>query len=386
MRKTLLTIIVLASLALVAAILGQRLFTQSAGNHSPAAPGEFSPLAAREMKARGIVVPARWTQLRFPVGGQLAGLLVESGDAVSSGQVLARLDTTGLELQLKLAQSELELQEANLSQLQEGASEAELSAAQANYEAAVAAHEDLLAGPSPEETAIAQADLARAEISLQRAQAAYDAVSSLPNIGARPESVQLESATIDYQRAQAAYELATAGPDEAALKEADSQVASAKAQLETLQESPPLSEVRSAQASVSSAETNLARAQLKLEQATLRAPFDGTITSITDTQPPDIISEDTTALTLADLSTLQVETTDLDEWVAGNIAVGQTVDLLIPGLANRNLRGHIASIAEEPTIDPSGAVFYKTVIALGEEEPELRWGMTVQIQFGAVSK
>jgi len=347
--------------------------------------GEFLPLARQEVKARGIVVPLRWAELSFPTSGQLAEFTVTPSETVSTGQVLAQLETQDLKLQVQLAQSELALREADADQVQEGASESEIAAAQTGYEAAVAAYDEVQAGPGPEEMIIAEADLKRAEVALRRAQAAYDAVSSLPNIGARPESTHLESVTLDYQRAKAAYELAIAEPDEPALKQAEALIKSAKAELEALQKGTPPSKVRAAEASMAKARANLARAQLALKQAALRAPFQGTITS-TRAQPAGMIPAGTTVLTLADLSQLQVETTDLDEWGAANVAINQGVDLLIPGLANRSLRGHVIFVSREPTITPSGAVFYKAVVALDEGESDLRWGMTVQLQFGSLGE
>lgn len=384
MRRTLVTIAILAAVVLAVAIFGQRFFTRPTGEPGPVALGEFSPLAAQQIKARGVVVPLRWTQQSFPLGGQLAALAVRTGEAVSAGQILATLDTEDLELQVQLAQSELDLQKANLTRLQTVPSEAELAAAQASYDAAVAAYDRLQAGLSPEEMTIAEADLKRAEIALQRAQAAYDAISDLPNISARPESVQLQSATIDYQRARAIYELEIAGPDKAALKQAESLVASAKAQVDALQESASLSDLEAAQAGVSRAKASLARAQLTLEQATLCAPFDGTVTSVIDAQPAAIIPAGTTVLTVADLSQLQIETTDLDEWGVAHIALGQTVELVVPGLANRSLAGRLTFVSSEPTMTSDGAVFYKAIVVLDEDEPDLLWGMTVQVHFGTV--
>jgi len=383
MRKALITIVVLAIVVLAVAFVGQRLFTRPAKEPGPAALGEFTSYEGQEIAAVGIVVPVRWAKLSFPTSGQLEQLAIAAGDSVSAGQVVARLEKQGLELDIQLAQSELQAQEASLARLQEGGSVAEIAAVEASYEAAVAAYEKLEAGPSAEETAIAEADLKKAERALQRAQAAYDAVSSLPNIGARPESSQLESATIDYQRARAVYELAIAGPDKAALKQAESQVASAKAQLEALHAGAQPSEMQAAQASVARAKANLALAQLALEQAVLRAPFDGTVTSV-DAEPGEMLSPGGTVLTLADLGQLQAETTDLDEWTTANVTLNQTVDLLVPALNNRGLRGRLVSVAAEPTISASGAVFYKALIALDGQESDLRWGMTVRIKFGVV--
>jgi len=384
MRKTLVTIAILAAVVLVVATFGQRFFTRPTGEPGPVDLGEFSPLATQQIKARGVVVPLRWTQQSFPLSGQLAAITVRPGETVSAGQILATLDTEDLELQVQLAQSDLDLQMANLARLQKGPSEAELAAVQASCDAAVAAYDRLQAGLSPEEMTIAEADLKRSEIALQRAQAAYDAISNLPNIGARPESVQLQLATIDYQRAKAIYELEVARPDKASLKQAESLVASTKAQLDALQESTPLSDIEATQAGVSRARANLARAQLTLEQATLSAPFDGTVTSVIDAQPTAMIPAGTTVLTVADLSQLQIETTDLDEWGVAHIALGQTVELVVPGLANRSLDGRLTFVSSEPTTTSGGAVFYKAIVVLDEDDPDLLWGMTVQVHFGTV--
>jgi HlyD family secretion protein len=379
-RKVLLIVGILVIVVLGVGFIGPRILTRTPKEPGPAVLGESSPYDQQEMTTvRGIVVPARWAELSFPIGGQLQELMVAAGTTVSAGQILARLETQELELEVALAQSELETQEAKLARLHEGGSETEINAAKASYEAAVAAYEQLQAGPSKEEQIIAEADLKKAETALQRAQAAYDAVSRLPNIGARPESVQLEQATIDYQRAKAAHDLAIAGPDEVSLKQAESQVASAKAQLEELANAQP-SAIQAAQASVTRARINLQQAQLKFEQAALHAPFDGTVTSVADTHPGEMVQPGNTTVTLADLSRLHVETTELDEWSATNIPLTSVVNLLVPALGNRNLRGHLDFVASEPTLSPSGAVFYRAIVGLDEQDPRLRWGTSVRIR------
>jgi HlyD family secretion protein len=328
---------------------------------------------------RGVFVPVRWSKLSFHVGGPLEEIQVTTGMTVTAGQVLATLEHEELELQVRLAQNELQAQEAQLAELEQGVSQAEIDAAQAGYEAATAALEEVQAGPSDPDRALAEAELKRAETALQRAQSAYDAVSSMPDIGSRPQALQLEQATIDMQRAEAAYELALSGPSEAMLLEAQSRVASAKAQLEALTAAQPYA-LQAAQAGVTRARLALEQANLQLEQTTLYAPFDGTITSMEEIAPGDMVGAGTPVLTLADLSELQVEITDLDEWGAANVTVDQTVDLLVPALANRSLRGKVTFVATEPTLHSSGAVFYKAIASLDRQDPELRWGYSTRIR------
>jgi HlyD family secretion protein len=361
------------------AVVGPRLLKRSTTELGPASLSEATTQESQTyVTVRGTIVPARWAKLSFATSGPLAAISVTTGVTVSAGQVLASLETRELELDVDLAQSELSAQEAALAKLQSGASPQEVAAAQASYDAAVAAYDKLKAGPSAQEIAIAEAEFKLVERALQQAQGAYDAVKNSPDIAARPEALQLERATIDYQKAKATYELAIAGPDRAALKGAESQVASAKSQLQTLRAGAQPSEIQLAQANVSRAKASLARAQLALEQAVLRAPFDGVVTSLTTAQPGDAVSAGTIIATVADLRQLQVEIEDLDEWGAANIIMDQSVDLLVAALDNRTPRGRLSFVAQEPTFSASGAVFYWAIVTLEQQDPDLRWGMTVR--------
>lgn len=379
MRRAMLIVIMLAIVALAVALVGPRLLDRTAKEPGPASLSEAPAQEGQTyVTVRGTVVPTRWARLSFSLGGQLAEIGVTTGVTVSAGQVLASLESREMELDVELARSELAAQEASLARLLGGTSAAEVAAAQASYDAAVAAYEKLQAGPSTQEKAIAEAEFRTVERALQQAQAAYDSVRNRPDIGARPEALQLERATIDYRRAKATYELALAGADPATLKGAESQVASARSRLETLQADAQPSEVALAQANVSRAKASLARAQLVLEETVLRAPFAGVITSVTTAQPGEALSGGATIATLADLTQMQIEIGDLDEWGAANITMNQSVDLVVAALNNRTPRGRLSFVSQEPTLGASGAVFYRAIVTLEQQDPDLRWGMTVR--------
>lgn len=375
MKRAILAMFATAALVLAIALLGQRWFTRTLREPAPAALGEFSAREEEQVTARGMLVPVRWKRLSFDGSGRLATVAVKEGDQVSAGQELASLAMQELKLAAALARNELEAQQAVLSGLEKGESSAEFAAAQANYDAAVAAYDKLRSRPSPEEIAIAQVDLKKAEEAVHRAQGAYDAVRNLPDIGARYESVQLQNATLDYERAKVQYDLAVAKPDQAELKQAESQVAAAKARLDALP-----AELRAAQSAVARAELDVERAQLELDQATLHAPFTATVTTL-NAHAGDMISPGSPVLTLADLSELQVEIVDLDEWGAANVRLNQSVDLSVPSLGNLSLRGRLASLAVEPTLSSTGAAFYRATVTLEKQEAGLRWGMTISVKF-----
>jgi RND family efflux transporter MFP subunit len=66
----------------------------------------------------GTVRVQRETALAFNTGGRIAAINVREGDRVSKGQVLARLDPTGLDAALTSARAEVERAEADLRRLQ----------------------------------------------------------------------------------------------------------------------------------------------------------------------------------------------------------------------------------------------------------------------------
>jgi multidrug resistance efflux pump len=80
-------------------------------------------------------------------------------------------------------------------------------------------------------------------------------------------------------------------------------------------------------------------------------------------------------LVLGDLTTLQVETTDLDEIDVARVQPGQRADLTFDALPEKVLAGRVVRIAPMST-PGQGATTYKVVVEFEETDPALRWGMT----------
>ena len=128
--------------------------------------------------------------------------------------------------------------------------------------------------------------------------------------------------------------------------------------------------VRQAQASVEIAQANLA-------QATLAAPFDGTVTSLR-ILPGEFVSTDQAVLTLAALNALQVETTDLSERDLPNVHIGDTANIFVEAL-NHTIGGKVIRIS--PRADTVGGdVIFKVTIAPDAQPEGLLWGMTAEVE------
>jgi multidrug resistance efflux pump len=83
-------------------------------------------------------------------------------------------------------------------------------------------------------------------------------------------------------------------------------------------------------------------------------------------------------LTLADLTQLQVETTDLSERDVAGVQVGQAATVYVEAL-NQDIPGQVARIS--PLANTVGGdVVYTVVVDLNEHPEALRLGMSVEVE------
>jgi ABC-type lipoprotein export system ATPase subunit len=112
----------------------------------------------------------------------------------------------------------------------------------------------------------------------------------------------------------------------------------------------------------------------------LVAPWRGTITDI-PVHVGDTVPVGTVVVLVGDVSRLQVETTDVDEFIVGRVHPGRAVIVTIDALDQRQVRGRIRSVSLEPRRNEDGDDHYPTVIDLEFPPLELRSGMTVRVAF-----
>ena len=297
----------------------------------------------------------------------------------------------------------------------------EIAAAESAYNSAVSGYNSALAslnraknGPTKEELEILQSNLAKAKAAVDVAQAAYDRAggASNPNIGQLPQALQLQQATQDYQIALSNYnksvnpDATTVAQAQAAVAQASAQVAQAKSTLQNLQDQPNEQDIAQAQAQVDStkaqldlkkkgareqdirvaeirvdqAKTGVEQAKAQLAKATLIAPMDGTITEI-NIREGEIAPAGQPLFTIADLSNLKIQTTDLDEFGAAKVQVNQPAKIRVNAFTDKTLTGKVTEIADQSVLLASGDVSYPVTIVLDSQDPALRWGMTVKVEF-----
>jgi len=311
----------------------------------------------------GTLVPSGEVDLSFSSGGRLDEVVVEVGDEVQAGDVLARLDDTDAQSQVAQAEINLRLAELQLAGLTGTPDASDLAAAQYQLTSAQEALKDLLNGPSAEEIIIAQADMATAEKTLQQAQSAYDKVSWRPDAALSSQALDLWSATAAYDKAKANYEMAMAGASEEEIASARANVAQAQSNLDSLRSGGTSEEVETAQLNVEQARLNLESAQLALDETILTAPVSGTVTTVAASAREMVGTS--AMVTMADLSNPLMEFY-LDETDLELIAVGYEVEVTFDALPDAVFSGHVVRV-DPALVDMEGA---PAIQALARLEPE----------------
>jgi HlyD family secretion protein len=329
--------------------------------------------------ASGEVVAAQEAHMGFALAGQVETVEVNLGDEVAAGDPLISLESSTLQAGVAQAEAALEAARAQLTQLEAGPRPEDLAMADAAYANALAQYTRLEASPTDEERRIALATLRKAEAAVVQAQAAYDAIAWVEEVSEMPQTLALQLATLDYESALANYELVTRGATPEDLEAAWRNVKSAIAQADKLRAGATSEQLAIAQSAVAQAEAALELARATLNQATLTAPFSGAVADL-QVSPGQVVMPGQVVLTLADLSQLQVETTDLSERDVTEVQVGQEAMVYVEAL-NVDVPGRVARISPLAST-LGGDVVYTVVIALEGQPEGLRLGMSVEVEIG----
>lgn len=328
--------------------------------------------------AVGRIEPTAEVEMKFEIGGIVEEVLVKSGQSVTAGTVLARLNTDDLETEIWRAQTDLAQRQAELEQLFEPELAEKIASARAQVESARLKLAELEKGPDEDEITKAEAALAQKRIALKEAQWAYDQVSFRGDIGAMPQADELEQATLDYEAALADYNIAVRGPTEAELAEARASLASNRSSLAELLQQPSAAEIAARQAAVDRAQIDLAEKQGDLDKAGLVAPIDGVITAVNIEPGERALNEETSAaLVLADTSAYLLKV-EVDEMDVGRVKRNQPVTISLDALPEETFNGQVADIAPRPVDknDANSIVTYEVTITLAEEDARLLTGMS----------
>ena len=384
MKKTLVSLLMLTTL-----------FLSACGGNTPAEPTAESaaidaPLA--EVTAEGTLLPEQTAQLAFAQGGVVKEILVQPGEGVSEGAVIARL------IGVETAQAEL------------AAAKLEQTLAQQAFDAI---HRNALLTSSQTEEA------------LLKAQEAYESEANGWNLGNEDDATDLELRLDDYVIAEEDYREAREKLDDVldldvddhdrmdaqddfdaekeSLQEAYTDLKTALAENDKLL-SEELTALLSAISNLEAAremqerlnDVNLdpeilAAAEARLNAATARvaaaeaavalrelcAPFNGMLLS-SDLTVGESVPPMTPVAFVADATHWVVKTKDLAEVDTANISVGDPAKVILDAFPGETFTGVVT------TFDPVGKLYlgdmtYQVTITLDEPDPRFLWNMTAVV-------
>jgi len=248
----------------------------------------------------------------------------------------------------------------------------------------------------------AQRTLADAEAGVAQAQSAYDTARQNEASGLTSAQARVESAQADLDKLLAGAEADQLAAARATLASAEANLAritgaqrtgalaaqranldAAQARLSQISGDPTTSDLARAEARVAQAQAQLDQAQIRLDDATLRAPFAGTVAAV-NLAPGEAVSAQQAPVTLIDTSHYLIRVT-VDEVDIGKINVGQAVSVLIDALGTPNLDGKVLRVEPLPKSD-SAVTAYLVTVEIDPSGRNLKPGMTASATIVADSR
>lgn len=281
---------------------------------------------AKSVVATGKVEPITKVEIKSKASGIVKKLLVDAGDRVKRGQVLAELDKEEIEAHVAQAKA------------QEEASEASLRATEADMERAKVDAEG---------------------VDVPTLKRAYERVQ-----GMAKEGVVSVSALDDAQRA---YELAVNKQNVA------------KAQLQVLH-----AKIGQAQAQVAQDRANLKQLEEQYSYTTVESPIDGVVLS-RDVEVGDAVSSilvlgssATLIMTLGDISEVYVKG-KVDESDIGKVYLGQPARIKVESFKDKTFNGKVTKISPMG-VEKDNVTTFEVRVSINNPGGELKAAMTANAE------
>ena len=324
----------------------------------------------------GSLVPAGRMNVNFKTAGTLTEVDVKVGDKVTTGAVLARLDSTSQQAALTQAQTSLASAQANLQATQSPVTAAQIAQLQHQLSAAQQSYNDTVASVNAQN----QAD-----------------ATTVANDQAKVNADCPNGLQCSQDQAQLSNDKTKQNMDaisgQSRINSASQQITSARDNLAVQTQVKP-NALASAQAQVASAQAQVAAAQLALNETTLAAPTSGVVISIngvpgetagsgTAQSPGSLAPQPSSGGTggassgfmVIDDTSSFVAVMPFAETDAARLAANQTAVFTFDAIPNLTISGHVLTISPSATV-VSNVVDYYVSFVLNRTDPRLREGMT----------
>ncbi|MDZ8034151.1 efflux RND transporter periplasmic adaptor subunit [Nostoc sp. DedSLP04] len=355
------------------------------------------PVAAQNVTLRitasGKVVPVQSVNISPKNPGVLSQLYVEQGDRIQQGQILARMDSAGIEAQRSQYRANLAQSQAQLAQALAGSRPQEIAQARARLAQAQAQLAAAKAGNRPQEIAQSQSQVDAAQARVNYTSEQVKRYQYLYEQGA--ENKQLldqaisddKSARANLEEAKKRFSLVQTGTRSEEIDQRQAAVNEARAALVLLEDGTRSEEIVQRQAAVASAEAQLKGVQVQLEDTIIRAPLSGIVTQ-KYAEPGAFVTPTTSASTSASATSSSIVAVargleilaQVPEADLGRIKQGQQVEIVADAYPDQVFKGHVRLIAPEAVVE-QGVTSFQVRVAIDTGIDKLRSGLNVDLTF-----
>jgi HlyD family secretion protein len=348
-------------------------------------------------------IEATTIDVAFKISGKIDKRLVDEGDIVKEGQLIATLEHKDLLAQKAKAEATLETARSRLPALeknidyQDQATTQEISQAQAAVENAKARLQQLLDGSRPQEIQSAKAGVDQALADMEKKKADMDRAKKLYQdkyIAAQDwdaAKTAYDMAVANYKKAQENYDLVVEGPRK-------EEIAAGRAQLEQSQAALRLTkthriqidvlkkELATAQGQVKEAASALEVIQTQIEYSNLYAPTSGVVL-VKNAEPGEFVVPGGAVVTLGQIEKPWLKAF-INESDLGRVKLGQKVSVTTDTYPGKEYPGKVTFISSEAEFTPKNVqtakervkLVYRIKVGLENPQNELKPGMPADAQ------
>lgn len=326
-------------------------------------------------------------EVSFKIAGRVQERLVDEGEVVAAGTVVARLESRDLAEQVAMRKAEAQAEEAFLAQMLAGSRQEEIAQAEAGMRQSQARLDELLHGSRTQEidaakaaVTLAKADAERAKLDYERYARLYDKV----NVSAQ----QYDAAKAGFEMAQARQreaeeqlKLVLEGPRKEQIEQAREALVQAKERYTLVRKGPRQEEIDQARARAEQARQALAVAETQLGYATVTAPMPGVVLS-KNVEPGEMVAPGTPVVTIGDLEKVWVRAY-INETDLGRVKLGQQATVTTDTYPGKQYKGHVSFIASKTEFTPKNVqtdkervkLVYRVKVDILNPRMELKPGM-----------
>lgn len=342
-------------------------------------------------------------EISFKLPGRLVEITADEGDAVTAGQVLARMDSAELQAQQDREIAGVQSAQSALTQLhtaidwQAATVSGDIDLKRADLAAAQSRLKELETGSRPQEIGNARAalDQARAENDLaqhdwRRAQQLIKA-EDISTAQFEAFRTRAQAAAAAMKRAEETYALVKEGPRRETIDQARANLQRAQAALRIAEANRidlerRREEVLLRRAEIERAQANARLLKVQLGDRTIASPASGVILS-RNAEPGEVLPAGSSVLTLGDIDHPTVRCY-INERDLGRVKIGQPAAVTTDSFPGKRYMGRVSFISSEAEFTPKQIqteeervkLVYRIKVEIENPNRELKSNMPVEVR------